>query len=101
MAHILAGVGRFYGDVNERKQRQTQNKTGKEKKMDLNNVTHKEFEQDYINGREAALQDIREMGWEAARDKFNIDYPPGEHIFCSLSAYYFTKGRIDALVDKM
>jgi hypothetical protein len=68
--------------------------------MDLNNVTHKEFEQDYINGYEAVLQDIREMGWEAARDKFNIDYPP-EHIFCSLSAYYFSEGRMDALYDKM
>lgn len=69
--------------------------------MDLSNVTHKEFEQDYINGYEAVLQDIRGMGWEAARDKFNIDYPPVEHIFCSLSAYYFTKGMMDALVDKM
>ncbi len=79
--------------------------------MDLNNVTHKEFEQDYINGYEAVLQDIREIGWEAAREKFNIDYRPGTHVFCvitacylsegNLSAYYFAKGRIDALYDKM
>ena len=70
-------------------------------KMDLNNVTHKEFEQDYINGYEAVLQDIRKMGLDAAREKFNIDFPPVEHIFCSLSDYYFVKGRMDALIDKM
>lgn len=69
--------------------------------MDLNNVTHKEFEQDYINGYEAVLQDIRKMGLDAAREKFNIDFPPVEHIFCSLSDYYFVKGRMDALIDKM
>lgn len=69
--------------------------------MDLNNVNHKEFEKDYINGYEAVLQDIREMGWDAAREKFNIDYPPVEHIFFGLSNYYFAKGRMDALIDKM
>ena len=69
--------------------------------MDLNNVNHKEFEQDYIDGYEAVLQDIREMGWDAAREKFNIDYLPVGHMFCSLSDYYFTKGRMDALVDTM
>ena len=69
--------------------------------MDLNNVTHKEFEQDYIDGYEAALQDIREMGLDAAHEKFNIDYCPVDHMFCSLPDYYFVKGRMDALIDKM
>ena len=66
--------------------------------MDLSNVTHKEFEQEYINGYEASSQDIREMGWEAARDKLNIDYP-ASHRFGSLAAYYFAKGRIDTFLD--
>lgn len=69
--------------------------------MDLNNVTHKEFEQDYINGYEASLQDIRELGWDAAREKFKIEYPPVVHVFCNLAGYYVTKGRLDALCDTM
>ena len=64
------------------------------------NITHKEFEQDYSNGYKASLRDIREMGWKGARDKTNSDCP-AEYKFCSLAAYYFFKGRIDALIDKM
>ena len=45
------------------------------------------------------MEDIAGMGWNAARDKFNIDNPVGQPV-SGMAAYYYAKGGIDALLDK-
>lgn len=68
--------------------------------MNLNNVTHKQFERDYINGYDAMQEEIHGMGWANARDKFNMDNPPGQKPV-SLAAWYYAKGECDALLSEM
>lgn len=70
------------------------------KDINLNNVKHNHHEQDYISGYEAVAQEIREIGFSAARDKFNIDNPVGQKP-SSLGAYYYAKGGCDALSESI
>jgi hypothetical protein len=67
--------------------------------MNLHNVTHSEHEQAYMNGFETMVKEIECMGWVASRDKFNIENPIDVK-YSSLSAYYYSKGGIDALMEK-
>jgi len=61
-------------------------------------ITHTDFTADYNAGREAVLQDIREMGFESARDKWNMDNPGNPS---SMAAYYYAKGGMDALAAEL
>jgi hypothetical protein len=66
----------------------------------MRTVMHEEHQADYMKGYEAKAQEIRDMGWQAARDKFNLDYPIGRGKSPkTLGAYYYASGEIDALVD--
>lgn len=60
-------------------------------------ISHKEFVSTYFDGYEAAKLEIAGMGFQAARNKFNLDNPIG----CKLSmpAYYFAKGQMQALIE--
>jgi len=60
-------------------------------------ITHTEFSTEYFAGYEAAKADISDMGFAAARDKFNMDNPVGMHL--SMSAYYYAKGFLNGLMD--
>lgn len=57
-----------------------------------------EYQRFYDLGYNAKMQEIKEIGWESARDKFNESVPIG-HKFKYLFAYYCAEGEIDALVD--
>ena len=60
-------------------------------------ITHKEFVTTYFDGYEASRLEIAGMGFQAARDKFNLDNPVGCKL--SMSAYYYAKGQVQALLD--
>ena len=62
-------------------------------------ITHQEFTADYFAGYESAKQEINQMGFLATRDKFNLDNPVG--IKMSTPAYYYAKGQMQALVEKI
>ena len=55
---------------------------------------------DYLAGYDSKIEEIRGMGWDAARDKFNLDYPHGWKPKNN-GAYYYASGEIDALADEM
>jgi len=50
----------------------------------------------YHEGFSMTMQDIADLGYDGARDKFNEDYPFGEKIR-SARDLELSKGRIDAL----
>ena len=56
--------------------------------------------QAYHNGYEAKVLEINNMGWIAARDKLNLDYPPGQKYTGSQDGYLYLKGEMQALLDK-
>ena len=60
-------------------------------------ITHPEFALSYWSGYELAKQEISDMGWEATRDKFNLDNPIGAK--SSMLAYYYAKGQMQALLE--
>lgn len=60
-------------------------------------MTHNQYAEDYQKGYSDMLDDIADMGWNAARDKFNIDNPVGQQV-SGMAAYYYAKGGIDALL---
>ncbi len=56
----------------------------------------------YLAGFYAVRKDIQGMGFEAARDKFNMDNPQGyDNSFSSMDAYQYAKGGIEALVKSI
>ena len=57
------------------------------------------MKQSYHDGYEAKIVEIDGMGWEAARDKLNLDYPIGEPLG-SEDAYEYAKGEMQALLDR-
>ena len=59
-------------------------------------ITHPEFASAYWAGYESAKQEIAAMGWEATRDKFNLDTPSTN---LSMPAFYYAKGQIQALLQ--
>ena len=59
--------------------------------------THPENQRAYHAGYESMAETIKGMGWESARDEFNLIYPH-THKHESLAAYFFAEGEIDALL---
>lgn len=57
----------------------------------------KESEAAFNKGFESKSAEIKGMGWEAARDKFNIDLPPGVKTSISSLGLWFCKGEAEAL----
>ena len=66
----------------------------------IHTVTHKQHEVDYWAGFEAVAKEVREMGFKAARDKFNMDNPTASNPK-SLGAYYYAKGGMSALQESL
>jgi hypothetical protein len=64
----------------------------------MRTIYHAEHQNDFHAGYEAKSLEIKEMGWEAARDKFNLDNP-ADYVYGSLAGYYYASGEIEALVD--
>jgi len=64
----------------------------------MRTIFHAEHQNAFNAGYEAKLEEIREMGWIAARDKFNLDNPVG-HVYGSLASYYYASGEIEAFFD--
>jgi len=65
------------------------------------NITEKQKTQiAFICGHDDKSQEVAEMGWTAARDKFNEENPNGIG-FLTLEGYYYAKGELQALVDTM
>lgn len=62
----------------------------------MRHVTHQEHQEAYIAGWEAMTVEVREMGFEAARNKFNLENPVGEQPK-NMGAYYYACGGIDCL----
>lgn len=46
----------------------------------------------YYQGYDAKAQEIREMGFAAARDKLNSEYPPGQPWTGSSQGLEYTRG---------
>lgn len=64
----------------------------------MNTAQTQEHNTAYHAGYEAKLIEIKGMGWVSARDKFNVDYPRDARQ-CSMTAWHYAKGEIDALVN--
>ena len=43
----------------------------------MRNIQEETNRMDYLNGYDYKIEEIRAMGWDDARDKFNFDYPIG------------------------
>lgn len=54
----------------------------------------------WYKGYESKSLEITEMGWEAARDKFNAEYPTGEKWKGSHDGLSYAKGEFRALEEK-
>ena len=63
----------------------------------IRSVFHKEYQPDFTKGFEAKKVEVEEMGFVAARDKFNMENPIGES-HGSLGAFYYASGEAEALV---
>lgn len=55
----------------------------------------------FYNGYDSKVNEIQGMGWCAARDKLNLDYPRGERYKGSLESYNFMQGESEALSNYM
>ena len=55
----------------------------------------------FYNGYDYKVNEIQGMGWEAARDKLNLDYPVGEKYKGSIEGYNFMQGESEALSNYM
>ena len=55
----------------------------------------------YFNGYDSKVNEINSMGFDAARDKLNLDYPCSEKYSGSADGFYFMHGEADALVDHL
>lgn len=55
----------------------------------------------FYNGYESKVNEIQGMGWGAARDKLNLDYPLGEKYKGSIERYNFMQGESEALSNYM
>ena len=61
------------------------------------NITNKP--KSYYAGYDAKVEEIKGVGFNAARDKLNLDYPLGEKYRGSMDGFYYMQGEADALVD--
>ena len=66
--------------------------------MTIRTVTHAKHQQDFNNGWDAMAAEIKEMGWVAARDKFNAENSDSPK---SLGAYYYAEGGLSCLADNI
>lgn len=66
----------------------------------MRNIQEETNRMDYLKGYDSKIEEIRAMGWEDARDKFNLDYPRGSKPLNS-GSYYYSQGEIDALADEI
>lgn len=66
----------------------------------MRNIQEETNRIEYIKGYESKLEEILAMGFDEARDKFNLDYPRGSRPLSS-DAYYYSQGEIDALADEI
>ena len=55
----------------------------------------------YFDGYDSKVNEINGMGFDAARDKLNLNYPCGEKYSGSADGFYFMHGEADALVDHL
>ena len=55
----------------------------------------------FYDGYESKAVEIKTMGFEAARDKLNLDYPAGEKYKGSSEGFYFMQGEGQALSDNL
>lgn len=55
----------------------------------------------YYLGYDAKVKEIKGMGFDAAKEKLNLDYPVGEEYKGSMDGFYYMHGEADALVDLM
>lgn len=55
----------------------------------------------FFDGYDAKVAEINSIGFEAARDKLNVDYPVGEKFKGSSESYYFMQGAGQALSDNL
>lgn len=51
----------------------------------------------YYAGFDSKVEEIKGMGFNDARDKLNLDYPPGEKYIGSTNGFFFMQGEADAL----
>ena len=64
----------------------------------MRHITHTDHQEAYLAGWEAMTVEIREMGFAAARDKFNMENPIGDKPK-NLGAYYYACGGIGCLAQ--
>jgi len=55
----------------------------------------------YWSGYEAMIEKINAMGWESARNEYNISVPPGKLWTGSKEGLEYAHGEFQALVNKM
>lgn len=65
--------------------------------MEIRKVFKEQYQDVFVKGIESKKEEIKEMGWTAARDKFNLDNPR-EQNNRSMDAIYFSKGEMEALL---
>ena len=58
---------------------------------------NEEQKEAYIAGWEAMTEEVKLMGWAAARDKFNLDNP--SDVKPSLNGYAYACGGVDYLLS--
>lgn len=67
------------------------------------NFSNRKFNDDqkeaYMKGYHDKMEDVKVMGWENARDKFNLDYPKDAEL--SPCGYAYACGEIDYLVKSL
>ena len=64
----------------------------------MSKITHEQHRDDFFAGYDAKTEEVRAMGWEAARNKFNLENPIGQNPE-TLGAFYYAKGEFEALFD--
>ena len=52
----------------------------------------------FYKGYEAKTQEIKKMGWESARDKFNLEYPSGQKWTGTIQGLEYAQGEFEAIV---
>lgn len=63
----------------------------------IRQISNQEFQPHFTAGFDAKQEEIKWMGFEAARNKFNMDNPVG-YKPSSPSAYYYAEGEMAALI---
>jgi len=55
----------------------------------------------FFEGYDTKVAEIKSIGFEAARDKLNLDYPSGMKYKGSSESFYFMQGEAQALADNL